>query len=740
MNPNPIFTSTHSSGLEEVDNRQSKPVRSQNLDIVSLPTRLQKPITPMEIESLFGIMVKQVSLIGESCRNNLTEARARIAALEDKSNIVNEALDTLVTKDMELTTIMKNQATYNEVLSQAVNWLRTTMEAQQHLNLADFQRLNEMYHKVYEDTKSIQSSSRDILSKTEELRNTNIRIELLEEQMKNFQTTTETQFNSKENLMIQMNSQLSKLGDLEKAMQRFDEKLGKVEDRTQLNEGRTKELQRCFEELPKLREGIKGNTRDFLGLEEDTGKLKRSVQLIEDKLEKNNSKKLTKAEKSIMTSIETEIVGIQEKLRSLETVVEHLNDVKFEDFGRRFKKELFENNEAQVIKISKNIFELEEQTKLQSKTNESLQKNLQALQKKIDNESLKIQDLKFTHAAEEKWSLTETRLEELSTNLETLLKKSKQHDYDILGLSENVYDYSFREMASSFDERVDNRLTNIKQQIKDVLTQVSKLNKTTLEENNSNILLNKVQKMVENKIEAHVDLVDQKLMNLASKNSLIPSVPASTENGKEILYKIGNSFVDPDQLKVSINGTVKLKDKCIYGAKCDRVFCKRDHGEKNYPQGMGCKTTQCDNKRTSTKDGENSTNNRLTINKNETRNLTKIKWCKSGDKCPNVKCSFQHDKEPCGGFKVCKKVDCRRRHHPSRGEPQPHYKKRKSINKETPSYSQQPLYMSQSGHHYPFQLQSQYFSPYSTPWYGSYNMYPTLPNSFLWCGESQRQF
>jgi len=165
-----------------------------------------------------------------------------------------------------------------------------------------------------------------------------------------------------------------------------------------------------------------------------------------------------------MTSIEAEIVGIQEKLRSLETVVEHLNDVKFEDFGRRFKKELFENNEAQVIKISKNIFELEEQTKLQSKTNESLQKNLQALQKKIDNESLKIQDLKFTHAAEEKWSLTETRLEELSTNLETLLKKSKQHDYDILGLSENVYDYSFREMASSFDERVDNRLTNIKQQ------------------------------------------------------------------------------------------------------------------------------------------------------------------------------------------------------------------------------------------------------------------------------------
>jgi len=78
------------------------------------------------------------------------------------------------------------------------------------------------------------------------------------------------------------------------------------------------------------------------------------------------------------------------------------------------------------------------------------------------SEILKAQDLKHVQWTEERWSRTEPKLTGLDTNLEVLVKKFRQHDSDILGLSGNVYDYSFHKMASSFDERVDNRLAGLK--------------------------------------------------------------------------------------------------------------------------------------------------------------------------------------------------------------------------------------------------------------------------------------
>ena len=100
-------------------------------------------------------------------------------------------------------------------------------------------------------------------------------------------------------------------------------------------------------------------------------------------MEKNNLKKLTKAEESVINNIEAEAAVLQERLQTLDTIVEHLNETKFEDFGRRFKKETFENNESKVVKISKDLTQLEEQTNLQNKANDLLQKNFRLCRRSL---------------------------------------------------------------------------------------------------------------------------------------------------------------------------------------------------------------------------------------------------------------------------------------------------------------------------------------------------------------------
>jgi len=716
------------------------PVQSRNLDIVQLSAgQGLKGINSMEIESLFGSMIKQVSLIGESCRNNLTEARVRISALEDKSNIVNEALDTLVTKDQELTVTMRNQALYNEVISQTISWLRNTMEAQQQLNITDFQRINDWNKKFFDDFKLFQTSVQSSHIKSEEFRNALIKTELLDDQVKSIQSTLEMQSNSKDTFIIQMNSQNSKVKNIEAIYQRLEEKFKKMEDKILLNESRMKEVQKSLEELPKLRETSKENTRDILVLDEEIEKLKKSLRAIEDKVEKNNSKKLSKAEKTSINNIEAEVAGIQEKVHCLETIVEHLNETKFEDFGRRFKKEIFENNDSHIVKISKELAQLEERSNSQNSSNELLQKNLLTLQKKIDSEVLKIQDAKYTQAAEERWNRTESKLEELNSNLEVMLRKSKQHDQDILGLSENVYDYSFREMASSFDERVDNRLINVKQQMKDLSAQISSLNKVKCEDSNSSILISKVQKMVDNKLEAHVDMIDQKLMKLENTKPFILNAPKETETGKKILYKFKDQYIDQENVQVSVDGSYGLKkssmkkslgegakfdektisnekkqNNCKYGEKCDRIFCQRDHDDDFCPDSSYCSDRWCNlrhikpkplanaqsqnnNRRNSFKSDRNCNEGNYLIK--QTKGFsgtepTKPKFCDLKENCPRANCPLWHRKEACGGFKLCKKVECKRRHHPSR----PQFQQRQSsfgiekANIQTYKYPQQPIY------------------------------------------------
>ena len=64
---------------------------------------------------------------------------------------------------------MRNQAICNEVTSQAINWLKNTMEAQQQINISDFQRLTDWIMKLNEEIQLAQTSIEESSLKSEEL-------------------------------------------------------------------------------------------------------------------------------------------------------------------------------------------------------------------------------------------------------------------------------------------------------------------------------------------------------------------------------------------------------------------------------------------------------------------------------------------------------------------------------------------------------------------------------------------
>jgi len=65
--------------------------------------------------------------------------------------------------------------------------------------------------------------------------------------------------------------------------------------------------------------------------------------------------------------------------------------------------------------------------------------------------------------------------------------------------------------------------------------------------------------------------------------------------------------------------------------------------------------------------------------------------CKLKNQCPEVKCRFQYDAEACGGFKNCKKINCKRRHHPSRSIPSPKSKTKPTQNEKKQRSNKKPL-------------------------------------------------
>lgn len=722
---------SNNSQLVAAEGGQYLPVQSHNLDIVPYSAQSDRPEdTSMNIESLYGVMIQRVKDLGEYCRTSWTAVDGRIERVEGQVVTIDEAIHALVNKDAETTKIISEQMQFAENATQALNWLKDTHELTKTETQNNLQKLADCFGALNRENENLPKFYQDI-------RNLNVSKELVEDKLNQFNQKLEAALGGFNNLKSQMNSISSRLTEIETGYKKHGNQADALEDKLQIVEKRLKETQKSHEIIQQADERIREHGRDLLVLNEDMSKLRKMTNNIEEKSNKS-MKKLTQNEKSRVDDIDASVCSLKERVSAMETTVEHLNEVKFEDFARRFKKEIFENNESLITKVSKNIVQLEEQTSIQCKTNDTIQKNLQTLQKKVDSEILKIQDIKYTQEAQEKWNRTESRLEELNANLEALLKKAKQHDQDILGLSENVYDYSFKEMASSFDERVDNRLASLKLQMKEVLSQITNLNKATYEENNSSLLINKLQKMVENKLEAHIDLIDQKLLKIASNNSAITSVPSETEDGKKILYKVGKSFVDPCHLKVSVDGSVKWNEKCRYGVNCDRVFCQRDHGEKICPQGPSCLDQMCKMRHPSKEQKRNDSAAPLSKN-NRGHNSYVSRMCKYGDKCENQKCISQHKKEACGGFTTCKKKDCKRRHHPSRVVPVLNQNKRE---KKSSAYdSQKSLYWQNTPLQYPLQSQGQYLTPQNFPWYGFGNAFPPIFSSQIpWYGGARTSF
>jgi len=694
----------------------------------------------MNIESTYGNMIQQVKNLGEFCRNTWAAVDTRINNVEGRQVTVEEAVTALVNKDTETTKIISDQLEFAESTIQALNWIKSNLEMNKTETQNNFQKISDWYSNLNKDSESLSKIDQDI-------RALNIAKQLNEDKW--------AQINNKlgsisDNLNLfknQLSSHSSKCGDLDISLKKQQTQANTIDDRLQIVEKRLKDMQKAQEIFNRTENNIREHGQDLLILTETVEKLKKNLESLEAKTHKDN-KKLTKNEKSILDELETSVFGIKERISSLETTVEHLNDVKFEDFSRRFKKEVYENSDNQVVKISKSLKLLEDQNDLQSKTSDSLQRSLNELRKKLDIEILKVQDLKYIQEAEEKRKRIDTQIDEINSNLEALMRKTKQHDTEILGLSDNVFDYSYKEMASSFDERVDNRLINVKQQIKDISTQISNLNKTNYEETTLNNFLTKIQKSVENKLEAHADMIDQKLNNLATNPSKL-SVPLTTEGGKKILYKAGKSYADPKDIQASIDGTFKWKEKCYYGNKCDRVFCKRDHDEGICPKSSDCKDLKCKLRHLTEKSIKPPTISKRLFQDLEAEDQFQITPCKFKNQCPEVKCRFRHDAEACGGFKNCKKVNCKRRHHPSRiipnikpkNKPTQNEKKQRTTEK-TPEHHQQPIYLSPTGTQHLPPIQYQQMLPFSLPWYGYNNMPQTFPasNQQPWLGDQFRRY
>jgi len=724
---------------------QYQPVQSRNLDIVTFSgqSNAQNPSdSRMNIESIYGTMIKNIKDLGEFCKNSWSTVDTRIGNVEGRTVTLEEAVTALVSKDSDTTKIISDQFQFAENTVQALNWLKNSYEQSKTETQLHIQKLTDWLS-------NFKSEQEDISRLNQDVRALNVAKELSEDKLQLILNKSEGTTNEINQIKSQQAILLSKINDIESSSKKTILSTNAVEDRLQILEKKFKETLKTQDLVNKLEPLIREHGQDLLILGEDLNKLKKTIDTLEEKANKNG-RKLTKNEKSLIDEIDTTVICLKEKFSAMETLVEHLNDVKFEDFARRFKKEIFENSDTQIARLSQSLKNLEEHSTLQSRTNDALQKNLQELKKKIDCEMLKVLDLKHIQFTEEKWNSTESKLTELSVNIEALLKKTKQHDNDIIGLSANVYDYSFHEMASSFDERVDNRLAGLKQQIKELSTQISNLNKVNLESNESNILLNKLQKLVENKLDAHSDMIDQKLTNLSKSSHLKLEPPLTTEDGKKILYKAGNHYLEPEDVKVSIDGSLHINKKCKLGLRCISRTCKYIHDDDLIKKPSSReKPTPQRNQVLKPRYYEG----KLTPRSHTYQSDWKIKeLCELKDQCPQSKCPFLHNRESCKGFKTCRDKYCQKRHHPSRfnlinDTKLPSQKQELIIPHQQPLYSfhqpngpseQYPLYISPT--YQSFTLPNVSFPSAHNSWQGYPNMFFAYPHSQLHPGEWHRKF
>jgi len=128
--------------LTEKENTQALPVQSRNLDLVPLPSQANNTSVTfssnsMEIEAIYGGMMKQIKDLGTFCKGNWTAISDKICEIESRNITVEEAVSDLVRKDIETTKIVNEQISIIESAAQAFNWLKVNLEEirQGNLNL-----------------------------------------------------------------------------------------------------------------------------------------------------------------------------------------------------------------------------------------------------------------------------------------------------------------------------------------------------------------------------------------------------------------------------------------------------------------------------------------------------------------------------------------------------------------------------------------------------------------------------
>ncbi len=333
MNPSSPFPA-----LTDSENTQSTPVQSHNLDIVPVSASvLTNSTSKMEIETIFHTMLKQVGGIGELCRNNLMEAGSRLETLEDKSNLVNAALETLVNKDLDITNMLKCQANFNDFASQALSWLRKSYDYQQESFLTEKKRSLEWEQRINDEVRTSQKMSRDAFTRIDDLKSFCIRSQLLEDLLTKANTNIEVQESAINTLKLQSNSLQMRVTEIESLTNKLDAKINKAEDSLLVLEERMRETRKNVDEIPKLKEDIKTVMRDSLIADEDVSKLKGSIHNLSEKIDKSTNKKLSKAEKSALNTLETETVKIDERLKSVEFTLSMRSSLKIslEDSRRK---------------------------------------------------------------------------------------------------------------------------------------------------------------------------------------------------------------------------------------------------------------------------------------------------------------------------------------------------------------------------------------------------------------------
>jgi len=519
---------------------------------------------PMELESYMSQVIKNIGAIGDFCRGQFDSISTRMTQLQDDGEVLERAVSMLANRSDAIAEVSTKNNTTMELLSQAIHQI--------------IWKLNEI------DKRTSQGSSDQISV----IRDLKVSKELVEDKIKKLELSVEklnSNFVSASSLIKNLMTKNQELEDsIRESMKKGDE----LEDAAKVQDSKTKNLLKSLNDLGNLPEQIRAIKRDQLGYDQDLDKMNKALKKAEEKFKGLGDRQQLKSDLSKVEDLSSEVHDLKDKYGELKIMVETVNE---DAILKRLKKDLDDSNQSEFSKILKNIKNLEDDLKGHYINNDKLSKLSIDLKKKIEGEMKRIDELKSYKESENvKWNSVNENLEQTKVEIDKLSKKINSNANDVLKLEAEVFDYSFKEFTNSFNERVDNRLIPLRNEIQDMTKFINKVSSsfdTPLEK-----ILETVKKMVDNKLDGFTDSIDQKLIHLANSKNISPQVPSKSLDGKQILYKINDKVIDPDKLQASIDGKIKIK-WCKFQNQCKILSCKFYHESELCPNFKNCCSPTC---------------------------------------------------------------------------------------------------------------------------------------------------